>query len=119
MNNKYKKENGELYKSTPAQRQATKNYYEKNKHNNKDLYKKRATAIVLKKFNAAEIKILINKMEVNKMNRINEMDILIEYLGVEKLLKELVKALSDDDAKATLDYIKRIHGLDLVKEEEE
>ena len=119
MNNKYKKENGELYKSTPAQRQATKNYYEKNKHNNKDLYKKRATAIVLKKFNAAEIKILINKMEVNKMNRINEMDDLIEFLGTDELLSALVQALSDDQAGAAFDYIRRVYGINLIEEEDE
>ena len=64
---KYIKKNGDLYKTTPAQRKAVKKYYEANKGENIKLYKKRANTIVLKKFNAMEINELIKKMEDLKM----------------------------------------------------
>ena len=113
---KYIKKNGDAYKTTPAQRKATKNYYERNKHNNKDLYKKRAKTIVLKKFNAMEINELIKKMEDLKMNRLEEMDELIEILGEKELLEAIVRASSDEAMQGVFNYIKRTYDLKEIEE---
>ena len=45
------------------------------------------------------------------MERIEKMDELKEIMGADLLLEELVRAMSEDEAKENFDFIKRMHGL--------
>ena len=45
------------------------------------------------------------------MERIGKMEELRDIIGAELLLEELVRAMSEDEAKENFDFIKRMYGL--------
>lgn len=47
------------------------------------------------------------------MKRLEIMDILVEAIGTENLLENLVRAMSEDEAKENFEYIARMFDIDL------
>ena len=45
------------------------------------------------------------------MKRLEQMDKLLEYMSESELLENLVRALSDDEAKDNFEYIARMHDI--------
>lgn len=50
------------------------------------------------------------------MNRFNAMEYLLERMGAENLLRELVDAMSEDEAKENFEFIDRMHDLGLYED---
>lgn len=53
------------------------------------------------------------------MTRFEMLEILIEELGVELALDELVNALSDDEMESNFDYICRMYEIEIPEENDD